>query len=529
MSEMNLKKLQNGSDIRGVALPGVPGEEPNLTEESAALLSQGFCEWLSEKTGKPFSALTISIGHDPRLSAEMLKTAAINAMTSLGVRVLDCGLASTPAMFMSTVFPELSCDGAVMITASHLPFNRNGFKYFDKDGGLNKSDIADIIRRAENLEECPPDCDYDCENCTPNSEEPVCGVTALLISKCDLMNTYCAHLRDIIKRGVNAGDRPLAGLKIAVDAGNGSGGFYAEKVLAPLGADVSGSCFLDPDGSFPNHAPNPEDKKAMQSISRRVLETGADFGLIFDTDVDRSAAVDENGHEISRNGIVALAAVLASETSAGTTIVTDSITSDQLTEFLVGSLGLKHLRYKRGYKNVINKAIELNAGGTDCQLAIETSGHAAFKENYFLDDGAYLAAKIVIKAAKLAREGKKLSSVTADLKEPAEAVEVRLPILADDFAAYGGSVIKALEAWVNEQSASMPPVTMQLVTPNYEGVRIRFFENNCALGWCLLRMSLHDPIMPLNIESDKDGGCRIIAEKLRTFLSRFDKLDISKL
>ena len=89
MSEMNLKKLQNGSDIRGIALPGVPGEEPNLTEESAALLSQGFCEWLSEKTGKPFSALTISIGHDPRLSAEMLKTAAIGAVASLGVRVLD--------------------------------------------------------------------------------------------------------------------------------------------------------------------------------------------------------------------------------------------------------------------------------------------------------------------------------------------------------------------------------------------------------------------------------------------------------
>lgn len=76
---------------------------------------------------------------------------------------------------------------------------------------------------------------------------------------------------------------------------------------------------------------------------------------------------------------------------------------------------------------------------------------------------------------------------------------------------------------------------MELVTPNYEGVRIRFSEigstqnENAPVGWCLLRMSLHDPIMPLNIEAGKDGGCREIAELLRTFLSRFDKLDISKL
>ncbi|MDY3295659.1 MAG: hypothetical protein SOX40_07270, partial [Bacteroidaceae bacterium] len=82
-------------------------------------------------------------------------------------------------------------------------------------------------------------------------------------------------------------------------------------------------------------------------------------------------------------------------------VVTDSITSNQLTEFLEKCLGLKHLRFKRGYRNVINKAIELNNSGIDSQLAIETSGHGAFKENYFLDDGAYLATKIVIKAARL--------------------------------------------------------------------------------------------------------------------------------
>ena len=82
---------------------------------------------------------------------------------------------------------------------------------------------------------------------------------------------------------------------------------------------------------------------------------------------------------------------------------------------------------------MINKAIELNRAGTDCQLAIETSGHAALQENYFLDDGAYLAAKIVIRAARLKQEGKPISSVLADLEDPADEKEVRIPIRTEDF------------------------------------------------------------------------------------------------
>ena len=208
-------------------------------------------------------------------------------------------------------------------------------------------------------------------------------------------------------------EKPLAGLKIVVDAGNGAGGFYATKILEPLGADVSASQFLEPEGSFPNHAPNPENKEAMASICRRVVESGADLGLIFDTDVDRSSAVDKNGKEISRNGIVAMAAALIAREHPGTTVVTDSITSDELTEYLEQCLGLKHLRFKRGYKNVINKSIELNEEGIDSQLAIETSGHAAYKENYFLDDGAYLATKIVIQAAQLMQQGEGIEVLLA--------------------------------------------------------------------------------------------------------------------
>ena len=208
----------------------------------------------------------------------------------------------------------------------------------------------------------------------------------------------------------------------------------------------------------------------MESIRQAVIQNKADLGLIFDTDVDRSSAVDQNGREISRNAIVAMAAALIAKEHPGTTVVTDSITSDQLTEYLEQCLGLKHLRYKRGYRNVINKAMELNEHGIDSQLAIETSGHAAYKENYFLDDGAYLATKIVIKLAQirnagLAAAGREpsvsggasesagqkapgIDVLLSSLREPAESMEYRFSIEREDFSAYADKVLEYLRQWV---------------------------------------------------------------------------------
>lgn len=508
MPKYDYSKLQNGSDIRGVAIEGVPGEAVNLDAETVIRLAKGFLYWLSAKTGKETDSLTISIGRDPRLSGPALASAFCQSLAPYGCKILNAGLASTPAMFMSTIFEEYKCDGAVMVTASHLPFNRNGLKFFDREGGLDKSDITDIITFAE-------------------SDSILNSIQAHKpgeVAEIPLLDTYSAHLRQLIIDGTDFGEKPLAGMKITVDAGNGSGGFFAEKVLKPLGADTSSSLFLEPDGSFPNHAPNPEDKQAMEVISSRVKETGADLGLIFDTDVDRSSAVDENGSEINRNAIVAMAAALIAEDNPGTTVVTDSITSSQLTDFLENDLGLKHLRYKRGYKNVINKSLQLNRDGIDSQLAIETSGHAAYKENYFLDDGAYLATKIVIKAAALYQVGQPISSVIGGMRMPAESEEVRFPILAEDFAAYGDQVIADLQDIVTSGQLD----GASLVTPNYEGIRINF-DRPGLKGWMLLRKSLHDPIMPLNVESDVEGGCEEIKKVLKPLLVAYEKLDISKL
>ncbi|MCW6035490.1 phosphomannomutase/phosphoglucomutase [Spirulina subsalsa FACHB-351] len=500
----NWKKLQNGSDIRGVALEGVPDEAVNLTPEVATLLGQAFVQWLSEKLVKPAPELTVGVGRDSRLSGIELMEATVRGIQALGCRVYDFGMASTPAMFMSTVTPDFACDGAIMLTASHLPFNRNGFKFFTAKGGLEKQDIRAILGFSEG------------QNFPPNVERGV-------IEKRDFMAVYAASLVQKVREGVNDPDRferPLEGLKIIVDAGNGAGGFYVDQVLKPLGADTTGSQFLDPDGMFPNHVPNPENKEAMAAICQAVLSHKADLGIIFDTDVDRGAAVDEMGQELNRNRLIALISAIVLREHPGSTIVTDSITSEGLSKFIEQELKGVHHRFKRGYKNVINEAIRLNEEGQDCWLAIETSGHGAMRENYFLDDGAYLITKLLVELAKAKGEGRCLGDLIARLEEPVESEELRIKIAGEDFKEYGNEVIKALEKFAGEQPS------WGIVPRNYEGVRVNC-QGEQERGWFLLRLSLHDPVIPLNIESNVKGGVNKIAGSLFEFLRGFDRLDLS--
>lgn len=495
---MTLSALKSGTDVRGTAV----GENADLTIDAVSKITSAFVSFTSEKLGKSPENMTVSVGHDPRISSESIKNEVIKVLLSYGVHVLDCSLSSTPAMFMTTV--KLECDAAVQITASHHPYDKNGLKFFTRDGGFESEDIVKILNIAENI--------------------PPYGAKKGALEKVDFMSEYSTALCDMIKKGVNATDyeHPLKGFKIAVDAGNGAGGFYAYKVLEPLGADVSGSRYLDPDGMFPNHIPNPENKKAMDSISEAVTQSKSDLGVIFDTDVDRAACVDSDGREINRNRLIALASVIALENNPGGTIVTDSVTSGGLKEFIEKTLGGVHHRFKRGYKNVINEAIRLNNEGVNCPLAIETSGHAALRENYFLDDGAYLITKIIILTAKLRSEGKTLNSLISSLKEPKEEAEYRFKILDPDFKAYGNDVIDSLFEYAKSREG------WRVADDNREGIRISL-DNEHGNGWMLLRLSVHDPILPFNIESDSIGGAEKILNEFKPFISRFDKLDIGSI
>jgi phosphomannomutase len=290
-------------------------------------------------------------------------------------------------------------------------------------------------------------------------------------------------------------------------------------VLEPLGANIQGSQFLEPDGMFPNHIPNPENAAAMASICAAVVAQKADFGIIFDTDVDRAAAVDPTGQELNRNRLIALIAAIVLQEHPGSTIVTDSITSDGLAEFIRHDLQGKHHRFKRGYKNVINEAVRLNQAGEESWLAIETSGHGAMRENYFLDDGAYLVSKLLIELAKAKLAGRSLMDLIANLTEPAEAREIRVKIKAAEFRACGESSIAQLEAFVAQQP------DWSIVPNSFEGVRVACSDPQ-EDGWFLLRLSLHDPVLPLNIESNVAGGVQRIGDRLLPFLGAMESLDV---
>jgi len=502
MMKFNWKILQNGSDIRGVSLEGIPGEEVTLDSDRMEILGRSFCLWLIEKD---YANPAVAVGMDSRISGPELKKSFIRGFSTQGGRVVDCGLASTPAMFMAIRYREMDVVAGVMLTASHLPYNRNGLKFFTGDGGLNKADISEILDLAD-------------RGSFQDTRE------AGTVQKANLISLYSGEIVESIRSKVNHPEtyqEPLKGLKIIVDAGNGAGGFFAHQILVPLGADISGSQFLEPDGMFPNHIPNPEDQQAMDSICDAVLSNRADLGIIFDTDVDRAAVVDGKGQPVNRNALIALISAIILEEHPGSTIVTDSITSEGLARY-IREKGGKHHRYKRGYKNVIDEAIRLNAEGEQAWIAIETSGHAALKENYFLDDGAYLVSKILVKLARLKLRNESISDLISNLHHPLESVEYRLKIKHEDFKNYGGRVIVKLSELIALQEG------WESEPENYEGIRVRC-KNEQEKGWFLLRLSLHDPVMPLNIESDVEGGSGIIRDRLKRILSDFHQLEISSL
>lgn len=537
----DFKKLQNGSDIRGVAIETEGGKPVNLTQNSVVRIGAAFALFAADRANKPASELRIAIGRDSRLSGEQLTVWLADGIASVGANAYDGGLASTPAMFMCCV-NELHFDAGIMVTASHLPMERNGMKFFTAiAGGLEKADITAILASAE-------------EAAFPiAAQRGQCGTA-------DVMTPYVNGLKEKILSALGCAkdEKPFSGLKIVVDAGNGAGGFFAERLLEPLGADITGSRFLEPDGRFPNHQPNPENADAMRSICDAVTETGADFGIIFDTDVDRAGAVlpsDGGVIALDRNRLIALMTAILVRQYGPITVVTDSITSTGLTDF-INSLGCRHHRFKRGYRNVINEAKRLlaleeaakkakeetdaefanailanailadaifaNAIFANAILAMETSGHGALRENYFLDDGAYIIVKLLVALVEARREGKTLNELIANLKEPCESAEARLNVLLDDTADYTAAVLETVE----KHFSNLPG--FEIVQPNYEGVRVNADETH-GNGWFLVRRSLHDPLMPCNIESNSVGGMRLIAAELYNALRAFDKLELEPL
>lgn len=492
--------LQNGSDIRGIAI-ATDEYAVNLTPQATKEIVRGLIHWLIQnpelERAYQENRLTIGIGRDSRLSGPDLVDAFTEEAVRLGVRLIDFGMATTPALFMSTQYSQFACHAGVMITASHLPYYFNGIKIFSANGGAEHEDIEFILAHNDDL--------------------PASSLGSVI--KADLITPYSQDLVTKIRQACNGEEQPLSGLHIIVDAGNGAGGFFADKVLTALGADTTGSQFLDPDGTFPNHVPNPDNKEAMESIRQAVLTQRADLGIIFDTDVDRAALVTKSGEILNRNNLIAVLSQMVLAEHPGTSIVTNSPTSEHLKVF-IEELGGQQIRYISGYRNVINRAIRANKDGVDCQLAIETSGHAAFKENYFLDDGTYVAAKILMLLPKLQSQGKSLDDLIRQLKQPIETQEIRFKLEVEEYRKLGEQVIETLSK-TDIKGFTLNP-------ENEEGVRFDL-TNPYGEGWCLLRMSLHEPLLVLQIENDQAGYIPSVLQAISRFLDQYPDVNQSKL
>ena len=408
-----------------------------------------------------------------------------------------------------------------MITASHLPSDRNGFKFFAAfaPSGFTRAQVLGIGEIAET---------YALECLAMTKLHGFSSSKVISALHVDWMPLYADTLKNAVlikTKGVVQDDaRPLAGLKLILNPGNGAGGFF-QTVLEDLGADVSASIHLEPDGSFPNGIPNPEDVKMLELTLSICEREQADLGIMLDTDADRCGFVtprtinDETGvrndyEALNRNRLIALLGFIFAQEKPGCAVVTDSVTSEGLGDFLKNKLGLQHIRYIKGYANVIGKARELtDSGEVDAELAIETSGHCAMRENGYLDDGTYTAVKIVSalaqqRAVDLSNgQSSTLLDVISDMSELDEVCELRMS--TNDASLDTMQKIFALCTAEIEQ-VSLINNRWKVDKENLEGVRLRVGSEG---QFFMLRKSLHDPIVSLQIEAQSKEEARTLIVK----------------
>lgn len=487
---MDLMKLQSGSCIKGVAFDSTDRGLVELDETTAGAIGGAFAYWLGFKVTKNPYDLRICVGHDPRITSESLKEGVLKGVTMFGAEGYDAGISTAPAMFMSTVLPQFEFDGAVMITADDISGDVNGFKFFTAEGNLTDEDVAEILRRAGRYAFIG---EYF-------EDRPV-----------NVLEMYAAYLRQMISMGIKDVPGALSDMNIVVCAGNGSGGFLAKDVLESMGADISGSMFLKPHGTFAD----PDDEELREIVSKAVLENNADLGIILDADADRAVIIGPYGRVIEGNELIAMASALAAEDYPGGTVVTDSNTSLELHDFLENELGLRHCIYKSEFAEAVDKAKELKEAGENAFLAAGTSGHVAYSDNYFLDDGMFLAVQIIINAAIMKSQGKDIYSLTDSLTTPAETWELVFDMDTEDPDMLASQILEDMEVWAEETEG------LELEQHGFDGVRVGF-ELDDKKGWFLLRKALHEAAMPLVIESSEKGGIRKAIPMIGQFLRKYE-------
>jgi len=496
VASLGLLASSSGDDVRGIVpSPTHPLPANPLPPAAALWIGRAFRSWL-----RCDPSMGVAVGRDPRVSSPRI-AAAFRA----GCGGRDAGLSTTPSVLEWLLQEGNGGAGAAMVTASHLPGEWNGIKLFSggKGRGLNRTEVAEVMALAVQLAR---------EAREGTAEGGAFGEGDALDN---FMGPYVEKLRSTVRREArDSSDRPLEGMRICVNAGNGAGGFFATDVLAALGADVHDSIYLDPDGTFPHHPANPEDQ-AHVDATILAMANGAEVGVMLDTDVDRCGLVDGTSTRpapVNKNRLVALCATIALDGKATGTVVTDSVTSRQVTQYIDGELGGTHDRYKMGYRNVIDRA----AANPQAVLAIETSGHSAWADNRYVDDGCYTAAKILGRLAWERRVRQRptmgpLDLLGGKLGEPQESIKVRMTIRGGLRAVPRAA--RVVEGALRRRCAADDDWRMEAV--NHDGLRCAVeLPEGAGTGWLIVRSSLHEPIVSVQTEADAVGGTAVICGKM---------------
>ncbi|MBL8156313.1 MAG: phosphomannomutase/phosphoglucomutase, partial [Anaerolineae bacterium] len=306
----------------------------------------------------------------------------------------------------------------------------------------------------------------------------------------DARAVYVDDLAGRVRRG-----RPL---RVVIDAGNGTGGLFAPELIRRWGHTVLDCLYCEPDGSYPNHQPDPSEPKNMLALGERVRELGADVGIAFDGDADRMGAVDEQGRLIAADRLLALLARDVLARQPGAAVVADVLSSQVLFDD-VAAHGGKPVMWISGHSLIKAKMVELGS-----PLGGEMSGHIFLGEDYYGFDDAYLVAGRLL--SLLAASGLRLSELDASLPTLYSTPEYR-PHCPDEAKQLVIDGVKAALAGSGEMV-------------DVDGLRIRFQR-----GWGLLRASNTEPVLSLRFEGETEADAVAIRERFLTALAQFPMVE----